>query len=512
MKTVLLTRHSGTEQIESSLYNIFSKIEEVTELNYKTIKVDGNPWSMQEQKSWILENALSTDLAFTSIPDFIHEMRTNGWRGKTVFKAMGGFPRGATNIREVLPYLYSSDVIWCTCAADVEIYSRLVSQNGLQPEAICIPYSVNSEIYQPLKDRGTREELRSVYGFKPNDFVLVYAGRVTLEKNVHSILEAVYELTRLGYPVKLLIVGRIENAPFSEFHMYPIDLGQKIDILIESLQILDKVVIQKWQSADKLNELLNAADAFINLTLHHDENFGLSQIEAMSAGLPVIGTAWGGLKDTIVNEEGGFAADTWLTSNGVRFDAPVIIDAIKRLIENSQMREEQGKRGRERAIANYSDTLYNKRVTHLIETILDRTTKETMATFTPFGHRFHQRFTRKDLPLKYAKRIDAITPVYNGFADTDYLELIEPYTSRVGLELKPESLLFRSLSGKQNGEFFISDDLLYPIRIPISLEEAEAIRALNRWQVVQRKVLNHSNNILIGLMQKGIVGISEMSR
>ena len=512
MKTILLTRHSATEHVESSLYNIFSRLEEVTELNYKTIKVDGNPWSIQEQKSWILENALSTDMAFTSIPDFIYEMRTNGWRGKTIFKAMGGFPRGATNIREVLPYLYSSDVIWCTCAADVEIYSRLVSQNGLQPEAICIPYSVNSEIYQPLKNRESREELRSAWGFKPNDFVLVYAGRVTVEKNVHSILEAVYELTRLGYPVKLLIVGRIENAPFGEFHMYPIDLDEKIDILIQSLQISDRVVIQEWQTPVELNAAFNAADAFINLTLHHDENFGLSQIEAMSAGLPVIGTAWGGLKDTIVNEEGGFAADTWLTSKGVRFDAPIVIDTIKRLIENSQMREEQGKRGRERAIANYSDTLYNERVTHLIETVLNRTTKGTMATFTPFGHRFHQRFTRKDLPLKYAKRMDAINPLYDGLADSDYLELIEPYTSRVGLELKPESLLFRALSGEQSGKFFISNDLLYPIRIPISLEEADAIRALNRWQVVQRKVLNHSNNILVELIQKGIVGISGVSK
>ena len=508
MKTIFLTRHSQTEQPGSSLYNTFSGIEQITELNYRTIKTGNNPWSKREREAWILENAMGADLVITTLPDFIQEMKTNGWQGKTIFKALGSFPRGATDIREVLPYLYQSDVIWCSSTADMAIYSRLVSQDGTQPQAICFPYSVNPETYQPLKNRESREEFRSTWGFKNDDFVLVYAGRVTVEKNVHSILEAVYELTRLGYPVKLVIVGRVENIPFSEFHMYPVDLDEKINILIESLQISDQVVIQEWQTPDKLNEVFNAADAFVNLTLHHDENFGLSQIEAMSAGLPVIGTAWGGLKDTIVNGEGGFAADTWLTTNGVRFDAPVVIDAIKYLIENSQMRERQGQRGRERAIADYRDTFYNQRVAQLIETVLNRPTKEATATFTPFGHRFHQRFTREDPPLKYAKRSDAINPVYDGLSDSDYFELIEPYTSRGELKLKSESLLFRALSGKQNGTFFISEDLLYPIRIPISAKEIDVINQLSRWQVLRRDSLNHTDDMLVKLIRKGILGIS----
>ncbi len=502
MKTILLTRHSQTEYPNSSLYNTFSGLEQITERNYRTIKTENNPWSKRDREEWILENAMGADLMITTLSDFVREMKVNGWQGKTIFKALGGFPRGAADIRTALPYLYQSDVIWCSSTADIAIYSQLVSQDGTQPQAIYLPYSVNTETYQPLKNREIREEYRSAWGFKNDDFVLVYAGRVTTEKNVHSILEAVYELTRLGYPVKLVIVGRIENMSFGEFHMYPVDLKGKIDFLIESLQISDHVVIQEWQTPDKLNEMFNAADAFVNLTLHHDENFGLSQIEAMSAGLPVIGTAWGGLKDTVINKEGGFAVDTWLTANGVRFDAPIVIDVIRCLIENSQMREEQGQRGRERAIADYSDTLYNQRVIQLIETVLNRRRKETTATFTPFGHRFHQRF----------KRTDAINPVFDGLSDSDYLELIEPYTSRGEPKLKSESLLFRALNGKRNGAFFISDDLLYRIRIPVSEEEADVINQLSRWQVIQRDLLNHSDDILIGLIQKGIIGTSEVSR
>ena len=294
MKDILLTRHSETEQKESSLYHIFSTIEDIAAESYNIVKVAGNPWSKHEQDAWILENALDVDLLMTTIPAFVQEMRRNGWKGKTIFKALGGFPRGGQAIREVLPYLYQSDVIWCNSTADLEIYSLLVSQDGTQPQAVLLPYSVNTNVYTPLRNIVKRESLRREWGFKAEDFVIIYAGRVTREKNVHSILEAVHELSRLGYPVKLVIVGRIEDVPFVEFYMFQTDLEDQIEALIDSLQISENVIRPDWQSADKLNEFFNAADAFINLTLHHDENFGLSQIEAMSAELPVIGTAWGG--------------------------------------------------------------------------------------------------------------------------------------------------------------------------------------------------------------------------
>lgn len=509
MKDILLTRHSETEQKESSLYHIFSTIEDITSESYNIVKVAGNPWSKYEQEAWILENALDVDMLLTTIPAFVQEMKTNGWKGKTIFKALGGFPRGGQAIREVLPYLYQSDVIWCTCTSDLEIYSLLVSQDGTQPQGVLLPYSVNTNVYTPLENREKKESLRREWGFGADDFVIVYAGRVTREKNVHSILEAVHELSLLGYPVKLVMVGRIEDAPFVEFYMFPTDLEDKIENLIDSLQISENVVMPDWQSSEKLNELYNAADAFINLTLHHDENFGLSQIEAMSAELPVIGTAWGGLKDTIVKEV-GFSIDTWVTTHGVRFDAPAVMKAIKCLIENRQLCKKKGQHGRKRAIAHYSESLYRENVKQLIETVINRPINETTGTLTPFGHQFNQRFIRKDIPLKYAKSPVAGFPIYDGLSDADYRQLITPYTSRFESTLKTDSSLFQALSGKTNGDFFISEDLLYSIRIPISSEEANIINKLNRWKSLRRDSLHHSDDILIELIRKGIIGISDL--
>ena len=509
MKTIFLTRHAETEDIGSSLHKVFSEIEQITEQDYNVVKLKNDLSTKRDLDTWILRNAMHTDLLITSDPYALKVLKENGWQGKTILKALGGFPRGASSFRGAMPYLYRSDVVWFTCRADMQIYESIVTHDGTQPEAICIPYHMDPDTYQPLKSSESRQKLRSAWRFKQDDFVLIYAGRVTIEKNVHAIIEAVAELTRLGDPVKLVLVGKIENVPFREFQMHPVNVEEKIKTLIENAGVSDRVVIQEWQTPEKLNEVLNAADAFINLTLHHDENFGLSQIEAMSAGLPVIGTAWGGLKDTIINQEVGFAIDTWVTKNGIRFDAPAVIEAIKGLMENTQLREIQSQRAREHAVTNYNNISYREQLTQLIETTLHESMQPKKPSFTPFGSRFHQKFKRKGYIPKHSSRARAPDPVCDSLSDPDYMELIAPYTSRTQHTLEPNSQLFCAMTGQLNGKFFISEDLLYSLRIPIVSEEADVIHQLNRWQNVPRQGLNLSNELLNRLIQKGVIGVSK---
>src|SRR6185503_14896704 len=83
----------------------------------------------------------------------------------------------------------------------------------------------------------------------------------------------------------------------------------------------EKIHFMPNMEPDNLRNIYNAADAVINLTLLHDENFGLAQVEAMGCGTPVIGTNWGGLKDTIVEGESGYKISTVATSAlGVKVD------------------------------------------------------------------------------------------------------------------------------------------------------------------------------------------------
>lgn len=509
MKTILLTRHSETETPETDLYKIFSGIEHIVEQNYNTIKPKIGPWSKRDLDAWLIENTLQSDLLITANAYALKVLKENGWRGKTIFKGLGGLARGGADLRGALPYLSHSDAVWLNATADLEIYKHLVVHDGTEPEAVCIPYNTDTQNLHPLKDTENALKYRNALGFERDDFVLIYTGNVTIDTNVHATLEAVAELRHLGYPVKLIIAGEIEDTPFAEFQMYPVDVEEKITDLIEAHGISEHVTRMDKQDDNTLNEIRNAADAYINLTLHHGEHFSLPQINAMGAGLPVVGTAWGGLKDTIPHNQGGFRIDTWLTTRGVCFDAPAVIDALKCLIENKDRYRQFSESASRHAMDVYNEKRYVKDVTQLIEKTLEHPTDPTEPKLTDLGTRFNERFVRKEYPLKYSKQARPPHPVYDGLSDPDYMALITPYISRTEHKLQADSRLFRAMTGHLNGEFFVSEDLLYSIRIPISSEEAEVINQLQRWQGVPRHTLNHPDALLTSLIEKGVIGISK---
>ncbi|HRE90473.1 MAG TPA: glycosyltransferase, partial [Myxococcota bacterium] len=59
-----------------------------------------------------------------------------------------------------------------------------------------------------------------------------------------------------------------------------------------------------------------AADVFVSLADNVQETFGLSVIEAMAAGLPVVVSDWDGYKDTVRDGEDGFRVTTTMPPVG----------------------------------------------------------------------------------------------------------------------------------------------------------------------------------------------------
>jgi glycosyltransferase involved in cell wall biosynthesis len=101
--------------------------------------------------------------------------------------------------------------------------------------------------------------------------------------------------------------------------------------------LIDQKVIFTGMRTD-IDELLNISDVCLLPTLVR-EGLGMALIEAMAAGLPVIGTEIGGIPEVITNGENGF-----LVPPG-RPEA--LADAIMSIAKDKDLGIRMGKRGRQ---------------------------------------------------------------------------------------------------------------------------------------------------------------------
>jgi alpha-1,6-mannosyltransferase len=124
--------------------------------------------------------------------------------------------------------------------------------------------------------------LRRRLGLSAETRLLVFAGRPAREKNIESMVCAV---ERLGDPYRLLLVGAGKDVRYSP-HVICLDYER---------------------DPAKVAIMLASCDAF----LHANENepFGLVALEAMAAGLPVIGSSRGGIAE-LIDEQVGQRAET----------------------------------------------------------------------------------------------------------------------------------------------------------------------------------------------------------
>ncbi len=129
---------------------------------------------------------------------------------------------------------------------------------------------VDTDLFNPA--RGDRARLFRRLGLPPETRLLVFAGRPAREKNIESMVAAV---ERLGAPYRLLLVGAGKDVTWSP----------------------SVISLDFERDPVRLAGLLASCDA----ALHANENeiFGLFVLEAMAAGLPVVGSRQGGVGELI---------------------------------------------------------------------------------------------------------------------------------------------------------------------------------------------------------------------
>ena len=138
--------------------------------------------------------------------------------------------------------------------------------------------------------------LRTIYhGIDPKSFTykekkedyLLYFGRIHPDKGAHAAIEIAQQA---GYPIK--IAGLIQDEDY---------FNKQIKPHIDN----DKVVYLGNVGPDMRNELLGKAKALLH-PVFFEEPFGLSIVEAMMCGTPVIAFSRGSMPEMIVDGTTGY--------------------------------------------------------------------------------------------------------------------------------------------------------------------------------------------------------------
>lgn len=181
-----------------------------------------------------------------------------------------------------------------------------------------IPNGVELERYQnaaPLP--------RSDFGFDPGEILLIYVGRLGPEKNLDFLLRAFNGVAQAFDHVRLLILG---DGPARE----------ESQALASELGLAGRVRFEGMVPYEKLPSYLSMCDAFVTASV--TEVHPLSVIEAMGAGLPVLGIHSPGVGDTITDGMTGFLTDE---------DAIAFAVKMTRLVTEHDLRHKMGASARQ---------------------------------------------------------------------------------------------------------------------------------------------------------------------
>jgi glycosyltransferase involved in cell wall biosynthesis len=184
----------------------------------------------------------------------------------------------------------------CFVAMSSDIAGELAA-NRVEPLRVhSIPNCVDTEAFSPAS-RDDKTILRRKLAIPEKGIVVIYTGRLVSYKGLPVLLRAWTQISVRFSNAVLLLVGPgsddIHNCE-EELRRYVCASGLQRSVIFAG-------------AVPKVSEYLQASDIYVFPTKM--EAFGLSLLEAMACGLPVVSTPVGGIKDVLVHGQNGLLVD-----------------------------------------------------------------------------------------------------------------------------------------------------------------------------------------------------------
>ncbi|HYX49234.1 MAG TPA: glycosyltransferase, partial [Ktedonobacteraceae bacterium] len=233
---------------------------------------------------------------------------------------------------------------------------------------ILIPSAVNTTIFKPVDRNNARRRI----GLDVNGKVIVYVGRMLPRKDIRNVIRALALLLKRNEgceewstkSLTLMIVGgeSLEPDPIAT----P-EIGE-LQKLAAELGVTEYVRFIGKRQPEELRDYYCAGD--IAVTTPWYEPFGLTPLEAMACGRPVIGSAVGGITYTIKDGETGFIVPPR--------NPEALATQLEQLLNQPELMKQMGMAARKRVEHEFTWTITAMRTGALYEALLAERMQETL--------------------------------------------------------------------------------------------------------------------------------------
>lgn len=192
---------------------------------------------------------------------------------------------------------------------------RLAQVEDKESKFLCIPNGVDIKRFAPIERT------------KNSKVKILFIGRLIPRKGFQRVIRAlpqVRERARALFEVEVVGTGVAQD---------------ELDKLAEKLGVSDLIHYQGTVPYEKLEKAYQYADIFVLTSL--SEGMPSVILEAMGSGLPVVASDVGGNNEIVKEGENGFLIQG--------DDVDTLADQLVRLIDDEELRQKMGRRGRELA-------------------------------------------------------------------------------------------------------------------------------------------------------------------
>lgn len=194
---------------------------------------------------------------------------------------------------------------------------------------------------------GSNPAIRARYGIPPSSTLVALVGRLQPWKGQREFLRAGALVAESHPQAHFAVVG---GAILGWEGDYPAQLKK----LASGLGLEGRVTFTGH--TNEVTAWMNASDIVVNAS--QPEPFGLVIVEAMASGCAVVAVASGGPRDIIEHQRSGLLCETR--------DPAVLADAVRRLLDDGELRVALGRAGRARVEAQFSRESMARRFTDII--------------------------------------------------------------------------------------------------------------------------------------------------